>query len=145
MATGTNGIATIGELVSGKGLAPPPAPYDSNECPVSAEIGINMGGNIAGSYAMNQLVKYSDVSRRPKTYTLSITTMTAYASLALFTLSGGNPDPAYSYTLITPFEQGQNNYIVTFTEGSGIKVNDAIYSIYPGGLTTIYNGTQYRV
>lgn len=60
MATGTNGIATIGDLIYSKGLNPPSGQYDPNRCPTAYEVSM-MGGTITGSYQANQLVKYSDV------------------------------------------------------------------------------------
>lgn len=58
MATETNGIATINDLVVGKYLNPP-AGYSNNQCPPK-EVILNMGGTVVG-YAQNQLIRYSDV------------------------------------------------------------------------------------
>lgn len=60
MATGTNGIATISDLITGKGLKEPVfGPHDPNRCPTAYEVS-TMGGTTSG-YQANQLVKYSDV------------------------------------------------------------------------------------
>lgn len=59
MATETNGIATINDLVVGKYLNPP-AGYSNNQCPPK-EVILNMGGTVVGGYAQNQLIRYSDV------------------------------------------------------------------------------------
>ena len=59
MATGTNGIATINDLVDGKYLNPP-GEY-GNKCPTKALI-LTMGGAVSAIYDSNQLVKYSDVT-----------------------------------------------------------------------------------
>ena len=140
MATGTNGIATIGELMSGKSLAPPPGQYNSNRCPTAYEVSL-MGGTTPGGYQLNRLVRYSDVTKPIATYILAITTTTVYSSLALFTTTGGDPYPTYSYILTPPVQPGGKDYIITFPQGSGINVN----TIYPISLVTIYNGAQYRV
>ena len=63
MAIGTNGIATIGDLIYGKGLNPPAGTYDPNKCPTAYEVSA-MGGTTSG-YQVNQLVKYSDVTKAP--------------------------------------------------------------------------------
>ena len=60
MATGTNGIATVNDLVTGKNLNSPSG-YASNQCPTKADI-LNMGGSVPSTYGTNQLVKYSDVT-----------------------------------------------------------------------------------
>jgi hypothetical protein len=60
MATETNGIATVNELVSGKGLNAPSG-YSNNQCPPKSVIS-SMGGDVPSTYASNQLVKYTDVS-----------------------------------------------------------------------------------
>ena len=60
MATGTNGIATVNDLV-GKGLFPPSG-YTSNQCPPREVIVSSMGGAVPSNYASNQLVIYSDVT-----------------------------------------------------------------------------------
>lgn len=60
MATGTNGIATVNDLVVGKDLNP--LSYASNQCPTKEMIG-NMGGGVNNAYVSNQLVRYSDVTR----------------------------------------------------------------------------------
>lgn len=60
MATGTNGIATVNELVGGRGLNAPSG-YSNNQCPPKSVIS-SMGGDVPSTYASNQLVKYSDVS-----------------------------------------------------------------------------------
>ena len=61
MAIGTNGIATISDLMTGKGLsAPAHGPHDPNRCPTAYEVS-TMGGTTSG-YQANQLVKYSDVA-----------------------------------------------------------------------------------
>jgi hypothetical protein len=73
MATGTNGIATIGELVSLKGLTPPYPGYDPNKCPIAAEIVNLMGGVINGSYQENQLVRFSDVTKKSSGVLFTIT------------------------------------------------------------------------
>lgn len=59
MATGTNGIATVSELVA-KGLKSIPG-YASNQCPPKEAI-VNGGGDVPSTYASDQLVKYTDVS-----------------------------------------------------------------------------------
>ena len=59
MATGTNGIATYLEAKN-KGLAPIAGVQDNNKC-VTRSVVEEMGGTVSGVYAMNQLVKYSDI------------------------------------------------------------------------------------
>lgn len=64
MATGTNGIATVNDLVVGKGLSSAAgAGYSDNQCPTRNAILSSMGGVVSGTYSSNQLVKYSDVSK----------------------------------------------------------------------------------
>lgn len=60
MATETNGIATVNDLVVGRGLSAPSG-YSNNQCPPKSVIS-SMGGDVPSTYASNQLVKYSDVS-----------------------------------------------------------------------------------
>jgi len=60
MATGINGIGTVGELVS-KGLFAPSELSDS-DCPNKSIITSQMKGAVNGDYSDVQLPKYSDVS-----------------------------------------------------------------------------------
>lgn len=142
MATGTNGIATIGDLIYGKGLSAPPAPYDGNKCPIAYEVSTTMGGSTGGGYQANQLVKYSDVSKITIEYVIEITTSIDYSSLALFPNTSTIPNPAYNYTLLRRVAQGVKTYIIRFNHGSGLSVNDPAY---PNNPITIYIGSQYRV
>lgn len=70
MATGTNGIATISDLIYSKGLNPPSGQYDPNRCPTAYEIS-TMQGTTSG-YQANQLVKYSDVTVNGVLFTVTI-------------------------------------------------------------------------
>ena len=67
MATGTNGIATVNDLVTGKGLYSPPN-YSSNQCPTRQIIVSSMGGAVSATYSSDQLVKYSDVSANSRSF-----------------------------------------------------------------------------
>ena len=139
MATGTNGIATVNDLVGGKGLRPP-LDYTTNQCPPKEVIVNGMRGIVPSAYVSNQLVKYSDVVKAITIYTLRIITTTAYSSLALFTSTGGIPNPASVYYLMVT--DSPKNYIMTFAQGSGIMVNDPAS---PSSPVTIYNGHLYKV
>lgn len=59
MATGTNGIATVGDLMQGK-LLSNPENLLLTLCPTRTQIE-GMDGIVSGSYSHNQLVKYSDI------------------------------------------------------------------------------------
>ena len=123
MATGTNGIATISDLMTGKGLAPPPGPYDSNRCPIAYEIS-TMGGSAGGGYQANQLVKYSDVTKATVTYTLTIHTYyNNYYRIALFTNIGA-PSVSHNSYYTYPKSVAPKYYITTFSAGSALGVND---------------------
>lgn len=139
MATGINGIATVSELIFGKGLTQPISgqPYEDNKCPTAYEVS-TMQGTTSG-YQANQLVKYSDVSNRTIQFALTIRTSITYSSLALFPVNG-IPNPAYSYTLLSSV--APKNYVIIFNQGAGIKVNNPNY---PTTTMNIYSGSQYRV
>ena len=137
MATGTNGIATFSDLITGKGLIPPAGSYNPNKCPTAYEVSA-MGGTTSG-YQANQLVKYSDVPNRTIQFALTLRTSITYSSLALFP-ANGIPNPAYSYTLISPV--APKNYVIIFNQGAGIKVNNPNY---PTNTMNVHSGSQYRV
>lgn len=140
MATGVNGIATVNDLVTGRGLIPLLG-YANNQCPPKSVI-LSMGGDVPSTYASNQLVKYSDVIKSPvtTTYTLAITTSIAYSSLAFFTTHGGTPSPTAIYMLVA--SSSPKNYIMTFNQGAGIRVNNPADPLHR---VTIHHGSQFRV
>lgn len=105
MATGTNGIATINDLVDGKHLNPP-GEY-GNRCPTKALI-LTMGGSVPSTYDTNQLVKYSDVTASSDLirdfvvynwgsvpiYTIQFTLENTYYSASQVIIMGGQSIPA---------------------------------------------------
>lgn len=120
MATGTNGIATVSDLVNGKGLSNPQNLLQAL-CPTRIQIE-SMGGIVSGSYSHNQLVKYSDVTKATVTYTLIIHTYyNSYYAIALFP-NVGTPSVSYSYyTFLQNFSP--NYYMTTFSQGAALRVN----------------------
>lgn len=66
MATGTNGIATWGDLQFAFGIT---APDVSDKCPTKSEIE-ESGLLINGNYGNNQLVRFSDISGNIRDYQL---------------------------------------------------------------------------
>lgn len=138
MATGTNGIPTVSELVVGRGLSAPSG-YATNQCPPKTVIVSNMGGVVPSTYSSNQLVKYSDVLKAVSKYTLQITTLSTYASLALFPATG-TPNASYNYVLIQP--DAPKYYVITFNPGAALPVNNITYPTQP---ITVSIGSQYRV
>lgn len=70
MATGTNGIATRGEI---NGKCKGVFHSDSTRCPTLSELNSSYCLSISGSYSSNQLVKYSDIGIKSKTITFILT------------------------------------------------------------------------
>ena len=102
MATETNGIATVNDLVVGKYLNPP-GEY-GNRCPTKALI-LTMGGGVPAIYESNQLVKYSDVTGNTREfvvynwgsvpiYTIQFTLENTYYSASQVIMIGGQSIPA---------------------------------------------------
>lgn len=138
MGIGTNGIATVSNLVYGKGLA---LIIGANmaQCPTKAVIQ-SMGGIVSGSYVNTQLVKYSDVSPPPAVYyILTINTVSSWNEVALFTPTG-TPSPNTAYPLL--LSSGSNQYKSQFQSGAGLTVNDPAYPNYS---VQIIAGYQYSI
>lgn len=74
MAIETNGIAIVNDLIYGKGLRNPAGTgFSPVQCPTKDIIMNNMGGNVSGTYSSNQLVKYSDITKRPDGVLFTVT------------------------------------------------------------------------
>lgn len=136
MATETNGIATYLEAKN-KGLAPIAGVQDNNKC-VTRAVVEEMGGTVSGIYAMNQLVKYSDIIVKLYYYITVTPRESADFQYIILMEVGSVPDAGISYEEIT-----YNNYsgaMHPFERGNPLRINTE-----QGGTDYIYSGTQYLI
>ena len=116
MATGTNGIATIGELISGKGLDSPAGAgwSNTNQCPTKNAIITHMHGSVSGTYSSNQLVKYSDVSKAPNGVLFTVTIDNKKSNVA------ANLNIAYRFSAAPGYYAFATGRRVGYTSSKGV-------------------------
>lgn len=132
MATGTNGIATMGDCNKIMNYS-----FDSNydsTCPTKKQINACSGLNVSGgSYSDNQLVKYENISSvTSKTFTISIQNtmdiVTEPDYLIIYSkTSGGTLTERLNFDPGKISKNSTNTYIETITTPSGVSASTFSY------------------
>lgn len=139
MATGTNGIATRGDCNT---IRPGAFASDLNKCPTRAEIIATSVLSVNGSYAQNQLVRFSDIVSastsirvEPTNYSMGSTagqfTITVYADAA-WVLS--SYPTSYASVNITSGGAGSTTVTVTVTENDTFQLRRGEFRFTMGTL-----------
>lgn len=134
MATGTNGIATMGDCNKIMNYS-----FDSNSsstCPTKKQINACSGLSVSGgSYSDNQLVKYENISSvTSKTFTISIQNtmniVTEPDRLIIYSkTSGGTLTERLNFDPGSISKNSTNTYTKTITTPSGVSTSTFSYEI----------------
>lgn len=133
MATGTNGIATMGDCNEIMNYSFD-SDYDST-CPTKEQINACSGLSVSGDYIDNQLVKYEDISPvTSKTFTISIQNNTGAVTepdyLIIYSkTSGGTLTERLNFDPGSISKNTTKTYNKTITTPSGVSASTFSYKI----------------